>query len=170
MTGIAAPRTRFSTPGDTDIVVVREFAAPRGKVWAAYTRPEHLQQWLSTPDWPMDLCEVDLRVGGTYRYRWRKRRLTGEPVESFSFSGQFLEVDAPSRLVSTETYEPAASTTVDAPRTVVTLILDEADGRTTLTLVLRYPSREVRDAVFAGGMARGLDTNLTQLEDLLASG
>ena len=110
MTSTAAPRTQFTTPGDTDIVAVREFAAPRAKVWAAYTRPEHLLQWLSSPDSPMEVCEVDLRVGGTYRYRW------GLPTgESFGFSGEFLEVEAPSRLVSTEAYEPAPSMAADVP-------------------------------------------------------
>jgi uncharacterized protein YndB with AHSA1/START domain len=166
MTSSAAPRTQFATPGDTDIVAVREFAAPRAKVWAAYTRPEHLQQWLSTPDWPMELCEVDLRGGGTYRYRWRSP--TGE---SFGFSGEFLEVEPPSRLVSTEAYDSAPSMTADVPDgppAIVTLTLEEANGRTTLTLLMRYPSREVREAVLASGMTGGLGTTLTQLEDLLA--
>lgn len=167
MTG-AAPRTLFTTPGDTDIVAVRTFAAPRRKVWAAYTRPEHLQQWLSTPEWPMTQCEVDLRVGGNYRYRWGNA--TGD---SFGFSGEFLEVEAPARLVCTEVYETAPSASADAPYgppTVVTLTLEESSGQTTLTLLLRYPSREVRDAVFAGGMSSGLDRTLSQLEDLLAVG
>lgn len=70
MTSAAVPRTRFTSEGDT-VVVVRTFAAPRRKVWAAYTRPEHLRVWLSLPDAPLDVCEVDLRVGGTYRYRWQ---------------------------------------------------------------------------------------------------
>ena len=98
----------------------------------------------------------------------------GDPTgESFGFSGEFLEVEAPSRLVCTEAYEAAPSMTADVPDgppAVITLTLEEADGRTTLTLLMRYPSREVREAVLASGMTGGFDTALTQLEDLLTSG
>ena len=166
MTSTAAPRTQFTTPGDTDIVAVRTFAAPRENVWSAYTEPRHLQQWLSTPDGPLEVCEVDLRVGGAYRYRW------GIPTgESFGFSGEFLEIEAPSRLVCTEVYEPAPSMAegvLDGPPAVNTLTLEEADGRTTLTLLMRYASRGVREAVLASGMTGGFDVTLDQLEELLA--
>lgn len=165
MTGTTAPRTQFTTPGDTDIVAVRTFAAPRTRIWAAYTRPKHLRAWLSQPHSPLEVCEVDLRVGGAYRYRWRL-----PSGESFGFSGEFLEVEEPSRLVSTEVYEPAPSMAAGVPAgppAVNTVTLEEIDGRTTLTLLMRYPSAEVRETVLASGMTGGFDATLTQLEELL---
>lgn len=154
-------KTDFTTPGETDVVAVRTFAAPRARVWAAYTQPEHVRRWLALPHSPMLVCEIDLRVGGAYSYRWAL-----PDGSSFGFSGTFLEIEAPARLVTTELYAPAGDEPPPVGYAVNTLELTEDGSRTVLRLLMRYPSRAVRDAVLASGMTGGLDTTLTNLEVL----
>jgi uncharacterized protein YndB with AHSA1/START domain len=152
-------QTTFTTPTPTDVVAVRIFDAPRELVFAAHTEPEHLQRWLLGPDgWTMPICEVDLRIGGAWRYGWQKP----EDGRAFEMSGVYLEVDAPERVVFTERFE-------DNPESVSTLELAELDGRTTMTMTMRYASEEIRDIVLATGMTGGFGTSLDRLAALLPS-
>ena len=95
-------RASFTTPTPTDVVAVRTFDAPRELVFAAHTEPDHLRQWLLGPDgWSMTVCEIDLQVGGAWRYAWRN----DETGHEFGMSGLYREVDAPARAVFTEVFE-----------------------------------------------------------------
>lgn len=162
-------QTEFTTPNETDVVAVRRFAAPAALVWAAHTEPEHVRRWLGQPHSPMVDCEIDLRVGGRYRYTWSL-----PDGSSFGFSGTYVEIDPPRRLVSTEVYEPQAGQAPSPDHPVAeahnTMELVEDAGGTTLTRTMSYPSREVRDAVLATGMADGLGACLEELAALLDRG
>ena len=89
-------------PSDREVRVTRLFNAPRQLVWDAHTRPELAPQWLGYDGWDMPVCDMDVRVGGTYRWQWRNR----EDGKAFGFFGTFTEVNSPSRLVHDEYYDP----------------------------------------------------------------
>jgi uncharacterized protein YndB with AHSA1/START domain len=156
-------RLRITTPSDREIVMTREFDAPRDLVFEAYTTPELLKRWLGVQNnWVFAVCEIDLRPGGKYRYLWR-----GPDRMEMGMGGTFKEVKAPERIVATEKFDeswyPGEAET--------TLTLVEKNGRTTLTLTVRYESQAARDAVlqFDGaleGVASGFDTLAPVLEDL----
>jgi uncharacterized protein YndB with AHSA1/START domain len=151
--------TTFGAPSDVEITMTRTFDAPRRLVFAAFTDPEHLPHWLVGPEgWTMSTCEVDLRVGGGWHFAWR--HVDGQSME---MRGEYLEVAAPERLVRTESWGG------DWPETVCTLVLDEQDGRTTITDTIRYPSRQARDAATATGMSEGADRSFALLAALLAT-
>ena len=146
--------------GDREVVITRSFDAPRKLVWDAYTRPELIRRWLGVgymSDITFAVCEVDLRVGGKYRYVWRG------PNFQMGMGGEYREVKAPERLVSTEQYDEAWY----PGGAVGTMVLTEKGGVTTMTLTMRYDTKEARDAVMKSpaeeGMAAGFDT----LEKLL---
>ena len=146
-----------STPDDATIVVRREFGAPAWRVWRAMTEPEHMVRWLGNPEFPLTTCEMDVRVGG--RYRW----VFGSGERSMGVSGTFDEVDSPARLVSTEQFDDFPGPSVN------TLLLDERDdGRTAMTLEIRYPDRATRDGWVASGMTDGLGQGYSRLDEVLA--
>jgi uncharacterized protein YndB with AHSA1/START domain len=147
-------------PDATSVVVRREFGAPPPRVWAAMTEPEHMRRWLATPDFPLTTCEMDVRVGGTYRW------VFGNPEEhSMGVSGTFEEVEVPARLVSTEKFDDFPGPSVN------TLLLSPTgDDRTSMSLVVRYPDREIRDGWVASGMTHGLGQGYERLDGVLAVG
>jgi uncharacterized protein YndB with AHSA1/START domain len=152
-------RATFTTPTPTDVVAVRTFDAPRELVFAAHTEPHHVQRWLLGPDgWSMPVCEIDLRVGGAWRYVWRNDDTGAE----FGMSGVYREVDAPARAVFTEVFE-------DHPESVNFMDLVEAEGKTTMTLTMRYASEEIRDIVLATGMTDGMEAGYDRLDGMLPS-
>lgn len=139
--------------GERELLATRTFNAPRPLVWRALTEPELIKQWLGNfMDWTMPVCEIDLRVGGTYRYEWHSAR-----GEKMGMSGRFLEIDAPKRQVATELFDDAWY----PGEATDTYELTEKDGKTMLRLVVTYVSTEARDGVLAGpasgGMAAGYD-------------
>jgi len=149
--------TTYATPGDREVVITRVLAAPRRLVWEAYTVPRHLQQWLLGPEgWTMPICEMDLRPGGAFRYVWRKT-----DGEEMTIAGTVREVAPPERLVTTESWGP------DWPETVNTVVLTEAAGHTTITLTVRYPSQDARDAALRTGMKEGMEQGFARLDALL---
>lgn len=161
MTTLPANRglLRITTPSDLEIAMTREFNAPRALVFDAYTKPELLRRWLGVfGGWSLDVCEIDLRVGGKYRWVWRK----GEGIE-MGAGGVYLEIDAPARIVSTEKF--------DDPwyegESIVTVEFVEIAGRTTMTTVCRYGSKSVRDGVLASPMDQGVAVSYDVLEDVL---
>jgi uncharacterized protein YndB with AHSA1/START domain len=96
-------KAQASTPSDREVKVVRSFKAPRDLVYKAYTTPDWVKRWLlGPPGWTMPVCEMDVRVGGKYRWRWR----SDDGGKEFGFHGAFNEVNAPVRLVHTEYYDP----------------------------------------------------------------
>jgi uncharacterized protein YndB with AHSA1/START domain len=152
----------ITTPSDREIRVTRVFDAPRALVFDAHTRPELVRRWMLGPDgWSMPVCEIDLRPGGGYRHVWRSDADGSE----FGFRGEYREIVAPERIVHTERFDGTeAGDDTDA---LCTLVLTEADRRTTLTYTMRYPSREVRDQALASGMTDGMAASYDRLESVL---
>lgn len=146
--------TTYTTPTDREVVVTRVVDAPRRLVFAAWTDPRHIPQWLLGPaGWSMPVCELDLRAGGAWRYVWRKS--DGSEME---MSGIVREVTPPERLVTTERWGP------EWPETVNTLVLTESAGKTTITLTITYPSKSARDAALGTGMKSGMDESFARLD------
>lgn len=151
---------RITTPTPRETVVTREFDAPRRLVFDALTKPELLRRWYGMPGWTMVVCEIDLRVGGAFRFL--SRRDTGKDVGQ---RGEYREIVPPERLVNTERWEDW-----DAGDCLVTTVLTEEGGRTTLTSTVLYPSEKVRDTILASGLRHGAEALYGQLDAFLASG
>jgi uncharacterized protein YndB with AHSA1/START domain len=152
---------KVTTPSDLEIAMTRVFNAPRHLVFDALTKPELVRQWLlGPPGWTMPVCEIDLRVGGAYRYVWRQD--TGREM---GMGGVFREIVPHERIVCTELFDEAWY----AGEALVTNVLVEQGGKTTLTLTSLFETRETRDAVLKSGMERGVAVSYDRLEQLLAS-
>jgi uncharacterized protein YndB with AHSA1/START domain len=150
----------ITTPSDREIAMTRVFDAPARLVFDAWTKPELIKRWLGVrAGWTMAVCEVDLRVGGAYRFVWRG------PDMTMGMGGLYREVVPPTRLVSTEKFDEAWY----EGEAVDTMVLVERDGKTTVTTTVRYVSREVRDAVIKSGMASGVAEGYDKLAELLPS-
>jgi uncharacterized protein YndB with AHSA1/START domain len=153
---------KLSAQGDREIVMRRVFDAPRRRVFEAYTRPELVKRWLlGPPGWSMPVCEIDLRVGGAYRYVWRNDR----NGTTMGMGSVFREIVAPERLVSTERFDEAWY----PGEAVGTIVFVEQGGSTTVRQTVRYESREARDAVTKSDMERGVTASYDRLADVLAS-
>jgi uncharacterized protein YndB with AHSA1/START domain len=152
---------KVTTPGDREIAMTRVFDAPRHLVWDAMTRPDLLKRWLGVHNgWTLPVCEIDLRVGGSYRYEWH-----GPNGEVMGMGGVYREILRPERLVSTEKFDQAWYQG-DAEDT---LILVERNAKTTLTMTVTYESREVRDNVLKSPMKEGVAAGYDTLDGVLAS-
>jgi uncharacterized protein YndB with AHSA1/START domain len=148
-----------TTPSDREITVVRAFDAPRELIWDCHTKPELLRRWmLGPPGWSMPVCEIDLRVGGAYRYRWR----SDADGTEFGSSGVHREIVPFERIVTTESMEGFDGESVN------TLTFSEAGGRTLVTTNMLFPSKEVRDGALQSGMSDGMAMGYDRMEDLLA--
>ncbi len=148
-----------TTPSEREIAMTRVFDAPRGLVWDAMTKPALLKRWFGVHNgWTLDVCDIDLKVGGSYRYLWR-----GPSGEEMGMRGVYREVVRHERIVSTEKFDQAWYEG-DA---VGTATFVEAAGRTTLTLRVVYASRAVRDAVLSSPMESGVSAGFDALEELL---
>ena len=153
---------KIAPSGDRDLVITRVFDAPRRLVYDAHTKPELVRQWLlGPPGWTMPVCEMDVRVGGTYRWVWRKDK----DGTTMGMGGVYREIRAPERLVTTERFDEAWY----PGESLNTLVLVEQGGRTTLTQTMRYESREAREAVVKSGMEKGVAASYDRLEDVLAA-
>ncbi len=151
----------IETPSDREIVMTRVFDAPRQMLFDAFTKPELVPRWLTgRPDHTMPVCEIDLRVGGAYRYVWR-----GPEGFEMSSQGVFREVAPPERVVATERFEPSWY----PGENLNTTTFVEKDGRTTVTLTIQCGSKEARDVMLKSGMERGLTYSYDRLEAMLQS-
>jgi uncharacterized protein YndB with AHSA1/START domain len=146
-----------TTPTDEQILITREFDAPKHLVYKAWTTPELVKRWWGANRGEVTIAEIDLRVGG----KWRSVAVTPDGVE-VAFHGEYREIVPNERIVSTEAYEGIPDP--DANATVNTLTLSETDGRTTLEILVEAPSKEVRDAIIASGMEAGMQDALDLLE------
>ena len=150
----------ITLPADTDYLITRQFDAPARLVFKAFTTPELVKRWWGFPTSEWLVCEIDLRVGGRWRYVVREGEM------EVGFNGEYREIAPPHRLVNTEMYEG-----VPDPRpedyAVNTMTLEEADGVTTMTVLVHHASREVRDMVLASGMEGGMQVSYDRLEDLV---
>ena len=152
---------KLTTRGDREIVMTRLFDAPRALVFDAFTKPELVQQWLlGPPGWSMPVCEIDLRVGGAYRYVWRHAN-----GNEMGMGGVYREIAAPERLVATEKFDEAWY----PGEALITTTLAEQGGKTALTFAVLYQSRAARDAVLKSGMERGVAASYDRLAGLLPS-
>ena len=152
---------KLTTRGDREIVMTRAFAAPRRLVFDAFTKPELVKRWLLGPDgWSMPVCEIDLRVGGSYRYVWR--HVNGNQM---GMGGAFREIVVPERIVATEKFDESWY----PGEAVDTTVLSEEGGTTSVTLTVLYESREAREAVLKSPMEQGMAATYNRLEDLLAT-
>ncbi|HSY13593.1 MAG TPA: SRPBCC family protein [Verrucomicrobiae bacterium] len=150
---------KIEAPSDREIVMTRVFDAPRQMLFDAFTKPELVPQWLTgCVGHTMPICEIDLRVGGAYRYVWR-----GPDGFEMSSQGLFREIVAPERVVATERFEPAWY----KGENINTTTFVEADGMTTVTLKIECASRQVRDEMLKSGMDRGVAYSYDQLEKML---
>jgi uncharacterized protein YndB with AHSA1/START domain len=147
-------------PTDRQILVTREVDAPKHLVYRAWTEPELVRRWWHAGRGEVTAAEIDLRVGGTYRFA----AVTPDGME-VAFHGEYREIVPEERIVSTEVYEGAPA----SEGTVNTLTLDENDGRTTVTILIEAKSKEERDAIIASGMEDGLQDALDLLEEVAQS-
>ena len=149
-------------PTDTQILVTREFDAPRDLVWRAWTTPELVRRWWSGRRGEVTLAEIDLRVGG----RWRYVMVANGGFE-VAFHGEYREIVPHERIVNTEVYEGMPDG--DSEPALITNVFTEKDGRTTLTMLTEVSSREVRDLIVDSGMEGGLQEGMDALERVAAS-
>jgi len=158
----SAATLTLTAPGEREIVMTRVLDAPRKLVFDAFTRPELVKRWLlGPPGWSMPVCEIDLRVGGKYRYVWRN----DSDGTEMGMGGAYRDIVVPERLVTTERFDEAWY----PGEAVGTLVLVEQHGLTTVTQTMRYESREARDAVLKSGMEKGVAASYDRLADLLAA-
>ena len=151
---------KVSTPSDREIQVTRDFDAPRPLVFDAFTKPELVRRWLlGPPGWTMPLCEIDLRVGGVYRYVWRSEK----DGSQMALGGVFREITPVERLVATERFEDAWY----PGEALDTTVFVETRGITKTTITMMYESQEARDMARRSGMEYGIAAGYERLENLL---
>jgi uncharacterized protein YndB with AHSA1/START domain len=155
----------LTLPTDEQILITREFDAPRSLVWEAWTSPELVKRWWHANRGEVTLVEIDLRVGG----RWRYVMVADGGLE-VGFHGEYREIVPGERIVSTETYEGLPPEVSEEDGTTLnTATFAEEDGRTTVTLLIQAPNRTSRDAIIESGMEGGLQDALDLLEQVAAS-
>ena len=152
-------KLNVTTPSDREIFLLREFDAPRALVWDCHTKPELVRKWLlGPPGWTMPVCEIDLRVGGKYRYEWAKGDTT------MGMGGVFREVVALEKLTTSELFDQDWT----GGETIVTQVFEEKKGVTTLTMTILYATKEARDGALATGMLEGMESGYARLDELTA--
>ena len=149
-------KAQLTFPADDQILITREFDAPRHLVYKAITTPELVKRWWHAKRGEVTLAELDVRPGGA----WRQVMVTPDGME-VGFHGEYREIVPNERIVSTEVYEGAPGEPA-----VNTLTLEEVDGRTTLTLLMQLPNKETRDAIVESGMEAGLQDAYALLEEV----
>ncbi len=159
MTNVAT--VTVTTPSDREVEVTRMFNAPRPLVFKALTTPDLLLRWMHGPNgWTLTVCEVDLRVGGAFRYVWRKAN-----GREMGTSGVFREITPPRRLVNTEVFDEDWT----GGETVVTTTLTERGAATLLTVTVLYVSKAARDAALETNFVTGMELGYNVLADVLAA-
>ena len=153
---------KVTLPTDEQILITREFDAPRHLVYKAWTTPELVKRWWNAKRGEVTIAEIDLRVGG----RWRYVMIADGGFE-VGFHGEYREIVPNERIVSTEVYEGAPGG--DEGGTLNTVTLTEADGRTTLSVLVEAPSKEIRDMIIESGMEAGMQDAMDLLEQVANS-
>ena len=158
-------KAQVTLPSEREVKVTRSFKAPRALVYRAYTEPQLVQRWLlGPPGWSMPVCEMDVRVGGRYRWRWRNDQDGSE----FGFTGTFREVQPAARLVHTEAYDPGTvGDGYPGNEAIVVITFGEESGVTTVTTLIDFGSKDARDAAVATGMTDGMEQSYELLDRLL---
>jgi uncharacterized protein YndB with AHSA1/START domain len=164
MTVTSSRRATVTLPTDEQILITREFDAPKHLVYKAWTTPELVRRWWHANRGEVTIAEIDFRVGGAWRYV----SVTEDGFE-VAFHGEYREIVPNERIVSTEVYEGAPQPDGQEQGTLNTATFTEADGRTTMTILVQAPSKEVRDAIIDSGMEDGMQDALTLLEQVAVS-
>ncbi len=152
---------KVTTPSDREICMTRTFDAPRRLVFDCWTQPELVKRWLTGPEgWSFSVCEIDLRVGGSYRYVWRN--VDGREM---GMGGVYREIVPAQRLVSTELFDEDWT----GGETLSTVVFSEHGLQTTATTTVLYSSKAARDGALQTGMERGMAESLDRLDAYLAS-
>jgi uncharacterized protein YndB with AHSA1/START domain len=149
-------------PADDQILIKREFAAPKHLVYKALTTPELVKRWWSSDYGDMTVADIDLRVGGKWRYA-----MVTKDGDEVAFHGEYREIVPNERIVSTEAYEGAPD--ADANAAVNTMTLTDADGATILTVLVQCPTKDVRDVIIDSGMEVGMQKAYDYLERVAVS-
>ncbi len=155
-------KAKLTFPQDDQILITRDFAAPKHLVYRACTEPELIKRWWNAKRGEVTEATVDLRVGGKWRYAMDTTGGFGE----VAFNGEILELVPNERIVQTERFEGAPP---EAGHTVNTMTLEENGGVTTLTVLVQCPSKEVRDMIVESGMEAGLQDAYDLLEEVAIS-
>jgi uncharacterized protein YndB with AHSA1/START domain len=153
-------KATVTLPKDTEILITREFDAPKHLVYRAYTTPELVKRWWSGDRGEVTSVEADLRVGG----RWRNAMRANDGFE-VAFHGEYREIVPNERLVTTEIYEGIPNG--EEAAALVTITFSEKDGRTMLTTLMQLPNQQVRDAIIQSGMEGGLQEAFDHLEQVV---
>ena len=159
---VSSGTAKVTLPTETQIRITREFDAPKHLVYKAWTTPELVRRWWTAKRGEMTVCEIDLRVGGAWRYV-----MVADGGFEVGFHGEYREIVPNERLVSTEAYEGIPDP--DANASLNTLTLTEADGRTMLTVLVEHPTKEGRDAHVESGMEAGMQDAMDLLEEVASS-
>jgi uncharacterized protein YndB with AHSA1/START domain len=163
MAATSSGTAKVTLPMDDQILITREFDAPKHLVYKAYTTPELVKRWWSGHHGQTTIAEIDLRVGGTWRYA-----MVAQDGSEVAFRGEYREIVPNERIVTTEVFEGAPETPdAQVPLNIVTFT--EVDGRTTLTLLVQCPSKEVRDMIINSGMETGMQEGMDLLEQIAIS-
>ena len=150
-----------TTPSDREIRVSRTFDAPPDLVFEFHTKPEYVTKWLlGPPGWSMPVCEIDLRPGGRYQYRWR----SDADGTEFGVQGQFQEISAPDRIVHTESMDGAPG------EATCTTTFQRSGAQTLFTLTMRFDSQEARDGALESGMTEGMSMSYDRIDALVKQG
>lgn len=159
-------KSQVTLPSDREVQVVRSFKAPRALVYRAFTEPALLRRWmLGPPGWTMPVCEMDVRVGGAYRWGWR----SDDGAQEFGFSGVFRVVEPGVRLVHTEIFDAGnTGEQMSGGEAIITVTFAEERGATTVTTLMDYGSQAGRDGALATGMTTGIEQSYQLLDTLLA--
>ena len=155
-----------SLPSDTEVLVTRSFDAPVHLVWRAYMEPDLMRRWCSgTPGWSMPVCEMDMSVGGQYRWRWRN----DENGQEFGFNGEVLEISQHEKVVHTQAFDPGdLGFAMGGEPSIVTVTFHEADGITNVSTTIKYASKTDRDEAVSTGMTDGMEISYKRLDGVLA--
>ena len=152
---------QLTTPTDNEVVITRVFDAPRSLVFDAMTKPELLKRWLTgPPGWTFAVCEVDLRVGGAYRWVWR-----GPDGVEMGMGGVHREIVPPEKIVCSQLFDQDWT----GGEAVGTIVLTEKNGRTFMTNTIRYSSKEARDGALKTPMEQGMAMGYDRLDAFLAT-
>lgn len=155
-----------SLPSDTEVLVKRSFDAPAKLVWRAYVEPELMRRWCGGyPGWSMPVCEMDMRVGGQYQWRWR----SDEDGTEFGFTGEVLEVTPHERIVHTQIFDAGnRGVSMGGELSIVTVTFEEVDGITNVATTIKFASKTDRDQALSTDMTEGMEVNYKQLDKVLA--
>jgi uncharacterized protein YndB with AHSA1/START domain len=164
---VTIERAQVALPSDREVKVTRSFKAPKGLVYRTYSEPQLVRKWLLGPaGWSMPVCEMDVRVGGRFEWRWR----SADGANEFGFSGTFREIQPASRVVHTQAYDPGTlgGAFPRGDEAIVTVTFTEEAGITTVTTLIDFGSKAARDGAVSTGMTDGMEQSYQLLDRLLA--